>query len=57
MKRVGMGIHHNISEDCGVREEGCRAMAKRKGYLEWIDCISVVTQVIATKSECLALAS
>ena len=34
MKGVGMGINQNISGGCGVREEGCRAMAKRKGRLE-----------------------
>ena len=31
---VVMGINQNISGDCGVREEGCRAMSKWKGYLE-----------------------
>ena len=51
MKRVDMCINQNISGDCGVREEGCRAMAKRKERLEWINCILVVTQVGTTKSE------
>ena len=46
---VYMGIHQNISEGCGVREEGCRAMAKRQGRLELITCILVVTQVDTTK--------
>ena len=57
MKRVGMGINQNISGDCGVREEGCRVMAKRKGRMEWIDCKLVVTQVGTTKSEWPAPAS
>ena len=51
VKEVYMGIHHNMSGNCGVREEGCRAMAKRKGHLEYISCILVVTQVMAIKSE------
>ena len=46
MKRVVISIIHNKSVNCGVREEGCRAMAKRHGHLERIDCILVVTQVI-----------
>ena len=51
MKVVWMGINQNNSEDCDVREEGSRAMAKRQGHLEWISCILVVIQVMATKSE------
>ena len=43
VKRVDMGINQNISEDCGVREEGCRAMAKQKRHLEVISCILVIT--------------
>ena len=46
-----MSINQNISEDCGVKEEGCRAMVKRKERLEMIGCILVVTQVGTTKSE------
>ena len=57
VKRFDISIYQNISEDCGVREEGCRAMAKWKGHLEWIRCILVVTQVLTTKSECSAPAS
>ena len=51
MKIVYMRINQNISDSCGVREEGCRAMAKRKGRLDRIDCFLVVTQVNTTKSE------
>ena len=29
LKGVGIGINKNILDGCGVREEGCRAMAKR----------------------------
>ena len=29
LKQVAMSIHRNISGDCGMREEGCRATAKR----------------------------
>ena len=43
-----MDIHQKDSADCGVREEGCRAMAKREGHLEGIYCILVVTQVDTT---------
>ena len=57
MKRVGMGIQQNSSEGCGVREEGCRVMAKRKGHLERINCILVLTQVGITKLEWQAPAS
>ena len=57
MKGVWMGINHNISDDCGVREEGCRAMAKHKEHLKWISCILVVTQIDTTQSEWLASAS
>ena len=57
MKRVSMSIYQNISVDCGVSEEGCRAMAKRKGRLGWISCILVVTQANTTKSEWPAPAS
>ena len=57
VKRVEMGINQNILGDCSVREEGCRAMAKWKGHLEWINCILVVTQVMTTKSEWPAPAS
>ena len=57
MKGVIMGINQNISVDCGVREEGCRAMAKRKERLQSIWCILVVTQVHQTKSEWPAPAS
>ena len=57
MKNFYMGINQNNSGDCGVREEGCRAMAKRKGRLWWISCILVVTQVLTTKSEWPAPAS
>ena len=57
MKGVNMSIIQNISDSCGVREEGCRAMAKRLGYLEWINCRLVVTQVMATISEWPAPAS
>ena len=46
-----MRIHQNMSGDCDVREEGCRAMTKRKGRLDMIDCKLVVTQVYSTKSE------
>ena len=42
VRRVNMGINQNISEGCGVREEGCREMAKRQGHLGWISCILVV---------------
>ena len=55
--RVYMGINQNISEGCGVREEGCRAIAKRKERLEWINCMLVVTKVGTTKSEWPAPAS
>ena len=48
LKGVDMGIHQNISGDCGMREEGCRAMAKQKGRLELITCILIVTQVGTT---------
>ena len=41
MKGVHICINQNISDDCGVREEGCRAMAKLKGRLDRIDCILV----------------
>ena len=51
MKEVVIGIIQDISDSCGVREEGCRAMAKWQGCLEWISCISVVIQVVTTKSE------
>ena len=51
MKGVDLRIVQIISVSCGVREEGCRAMAKRKGRLEWIGCILVVNQVLTTKSE------
>ena len=57
VKAVGMGINQNISVDCGVREEGCRAMAKWKGHLECISCILVVTQVGKTNSKWSASAS
>ena len=30
VKVVYIGINQNILADCGVREEGCRAMAKRQ---------------------------
>ena len=40
-----------------VREEGCRAMVKRKGYIESLDGILVVTKVMATKLERPAPAS
>ena len=48
VKVVHMSIQ-NILGDCGIREEGCRAMAKRKERLERISCILLVTQVITTK--------
>ena len=51
VKGVEMRIIQNISGRCGVREEGCRAIAKQKWHLEWIDCILTVTQVMTTKSE------
>ena len=51
VKGVGMGNIQNISVGCGIREEGCRAMAKWQRHLEWISCTLVVTQVGATKSE------
>ena len=51
MKGVDMGIIQNISDSCGVREEGCRAMTKRKRHPEGIICILVVTQVGTIKSE------
>ena len=57
LKGVHMGINQNISGDCGVREEGCRAMAKLKERLGWINCILVVTQVGTTKSDWRAPAS
>ena len=57
MKGVHLGIDQNISGDCGVREEGCRAMAKRKERLELIYCILIVTQAAITKSEWPAPAS
>ena len=57
MKRVNIRIHRNISARCGVREEGCRVMAKLQGQLECISCILVVTQVDSTKLEWLAPAS
>ena len=57
MKEVFMSIIQNISDRCGVSEEGCRAMAKQKGHLEGIYCILVVTQVRTTKSEWPAPAS
>ena len=49
IKGVDMRIVQIISVSCGVREEGCRVMTKRKGRLEWINCILVVTQVNTTK--------
>ena len=57
MKEVGMGIYQNISGDCGVREEGCRAMAKPKERLGRRYCILIVTQVNTTQSEWPAPAS
>ena len=48
---VEMGINQNNSEDCGVREEGCRAMAKWQRHLERISCIFIVTKVMTTKSD------
>ena len=57
MKIFDMGINQNIPDRCGVREEGCRAMAKRKVHLKFISCILVVTQVDSTKLEWLAPAS
>ena len=57
MKAVDMRIHQNVSGGCGVSEEGCRAMATRKGRLERINCRLVVTQVYSTKSEWPASAS
>ena len=57
LKAVSKRINQNNSEDCDVREEGSRAMAKRKGRLEWISCILVVTQVGTAKSEWPAPAS
>ena len=56
VEEVSMGIHQNISGYCGVREEGCRAMAKWQGRLE-INGIWVVTQVGTTKAEWPAPAS
>ena len=49
MKGVHMSIHQNNSVSCGVREEGCRAMAKRQGHLEWLHCIILVNKVKITK--------
>ena len=57
MKGVHMRINQHFSGDCGVREEGCREMAKRKERLQSIFCILVVTQVRTTKSEWSASAS
>ena len=57
MRKVDIGFYKNISEGCGVREEGSRAMAKRKGHLELISCKMRVTQVRTTKSEWPAPAS
>ena len=51
VKGVCMSINLNISGYCGVREEGCRTMAKRKERLEWINCKLVVIQVMAKKSD------
>ena len=33
-----MGIHQNSSDSCGVRQEGCRAIAKCQGRLGGISC-------------------
>ena len=57
MKGVGMRINQNISAVCSVREEGCRAMTKWKGRLEYISCILVVTKINKIKSEWPAPAS
>ena len=57
MKSVNISINQNISVNCGMREEGCKAMAKRKERLEWINCILEVTQVETVKSEWPAPAS
>ena len=51
VKVVGMRIHRNISENCDVREEGCRAMVKQQGHPERLYCILVVSQVNTIKSE------
>ena len=51
VKRVDLSIDQNIAGNCGVREEGCRAMAKRQGHLDNLWCIFVVTQMMETKSE------
>ena len=38
VKGVHMGINQNISTNCGVREEGCTAMAKQHKHLERLPC-------------------
>ena len=57
MKAVDLGIHQNISDNSGAREEGCRAIAKWQGRLKGINCKVVVTQVYTPKSEWPAPAS
>ena len=57
IKIVWIGIYINSSGDCGVREEGCRSMAKHQGCLKVLNCIIVVNQVLTTESEWSALAS
>ena len=55
VRGVVIGIIQNISDCCGVREEGCRAMTKRR--LGWIGGILAVIQLMAIKSEWSASAS
>ena len=46
---VDLSIHRNSSVNCGIREEGCRWIAKQQRDLEFINCKIVVSKVVITK--------
>ena len=53
LKRVSIRIPFNISEGCGIREEGCRSIGKQTRYFKYIDCRIAFIQVLTITLEWL----
>ena len=52
-----ISIHFYSSGSCGIREEGCRLMAKQRVYIKFIWCKILVKKVLITKLEWLVTSS
>ena len=47
--RVNISFYLNTSDHCDIREEGCRSIAKRQGFLERLYCKFAGIKVDTTK--------